>query len=144
MWVFWHIWLDMTRDYRAFSCFFAPEVIKSVPTGKSQFFFYFLVYIYFFNYLIFIYPPIGIFQEHIGILQEYIGIFQEYILRLQKENIFLHKQTKEASICKSGFPKKRGPELFIKRNRRFLVMRSAIDHFFVEKSITRGSICATF
>ena len=89
--------------------------------------------------------PIGIFQEHIGILQEYIGIFQEYILRFQNENIILHKQTKEASICKTGFPpQKRGPKLFIKRNRRFLVMRSAIDHFFDEKSITRGSICATF
>ena len=57
---------------------------------------------------------IGIFQEHIGILQEYIGIFQEYILRFQKENIILHKQTKEASICKTGFQKKQVPRTFYK------------------------------
>ena len=49
---------------------------------------------------------IGILQEHIGIFQEHIGILQEYIGRFQKENIFLHKQTKEASICKTGFSKK--------------------------------------
>ena len=102
--------------------------------------------------------PFGIFQEHIGILQEHIGILQEYIGILQehigilqehigifqKENIFLHKHTKEASICKTGFSKKKCPEIFIKRNRRFLVMRSALDRFFDEKLITRGSICATF
>ena len=87
---------------------------------------------------------IGILQEHIGILQEHIGILQEYILRFQNENIFLHKQTKEGSICKTGFPKKNCSDFFIKRNRRFLVMRSAPDHFFDEKSITRGSIHATF
>ena len=56
---------------------------------------------------------IGILQEHIGILQEYIGIFQEYILRFQKENIILHKQTKEASICKTGFPQKKEAQNFL-------------------------------
>ena len=42
------------------------------------------------------------------------------------------------------FSKQKRPELFIRRHRRFLVMRSARGHFFDEKSITRGSIHATF
>ena len=58
--------------------------------------------------------PFGIFQEHIGIFQEYIRIFQEYILRFQKENIILCLETKEASICKTDFPKKKVPRTFYK------------------------------
>ena len=58
--------------------------------------------------------PFGIFQEHIGIFQEYIRIFQEYILRFQKENIILRLETKEASICKTGFPKQKVPRTFYK------------------------------
>ena len=82
-----------------------------------------------------------------NILEYYKNILEYY------KNIYGGSKTKTFSFinrpkkplfAKQVFPKKKCSDFFIKRNRRFLVMRSAPDHFFDEKLITRGSIYATF
>ena len=72
-----------------------------------------------------------------------IQFFQEPGWGFQNGNIFLHKQTQEASICKTGYQETKRLGIFITRNRRFLVVRSAIGWVFDENMKTRGDIDAT-